>query len=111
MAASQQKPKTELFAIGDPLAASDHKPIPVVASSFNFGDAQVSPDGRWLALVSDESGKPEVYVRPFPPGDGRTGHRLVSSNGGTVPRWPADGKELFYLAPDSHLMSVVSTFR
>ncbi len=54
----------------------------------------VSPDGRWLAYVSDESGNNEVYVRPFPnTGDGRT---QVSTGGGEAPKWARDGRHLFY---------------
>ena len=68
--------------------------------------AQLSPDGRYVAYVSDESGQPEIYVRPFPKGEGKT---TVSTNGGTQPRWSGDGKELFY-AEGSTLVAVsVST--
>jgi hypothetical protein len=56
--------------------------------------------------VSDESSRYEVYVRPFPPGDGRSGQWLVSSGGGVQSRWRPSGKELFYLAPDGRLMAV-----
>jgi len=55
--------------------------------------AEVSPDGRWLAYVSDESGQHEVQVRPFPDGGGKT---VVSTDGGSSPVWSADGRELFY---------------
>jgi Tol biopolymer transport system component len=61
---------------------------------------QFSPDGRWLAYQSDESGRFEIYVRPFP---GPGGKWTVSTAGGIHPRWSADGKELFYLAPDGRL--------
>jgi hypothetical protein len=103
---SSQSGKTELWAIPDPLAAGERKPFLVAASAFNLQDARVSPDGRWLAYTSDESGKREIYVRPFPPGDGRTGQWLVSSAGATFPRWRADGKELYFLGPDLKLVSV-----
>ena len=56
--------------------------------------SQVSPDGKWLAYASGQTGRGEVYVTPFPTGDGKW---LVSSNGGSQPRWRADGRELFYL--------------
>ena len=66
-----------------------------------------SPDVRWLAYTSNESGSPEVYVRAFPDAGAR---RRVSVHGGAQPRWRRDGKELFYLALDGRLMSVpVST--
>lgn len=62
-----------------------------------------SPDGRWIAHVSYETGSPEVYVQPFPP----VGRKVrVSFNGGMQPSWRRDGKELYYLAPDRTLMSV-----
>ena len=61
----------------------------------------MSPNGRWLAYRSDESGVEEVYVRPFPL---RGGKRQVSSSGGRQPRWGPDGKELFYLGAENTLM-------
>ncbi len=64
--------------------------------------AQFSPDGRYVAYVSDESGKNEVYVRPFPSGSGKS---TISSHGGRQPRWSRDGKELFYVE-GSTLMAV-----
>ena len=57
-----------------------------------------SPDGRWVAYVSAESGRSEIYVAPFP---GPGGKRLVSVAGGTYPRWRAEGKDLFYVALDN----------
>jgi len=69
--------------------------------------AQFSPDGRWVAYSSNESGSMEVYVAPFPSGNGKW---QVSSGGGQEPRWRKDGKELFYLSRDSKMMAVpVST--
>lgn len=66
-------------------------------------DGRISPDGHWLAYVSDESGKWEVYVQPFlSPG----GKWQISSNGGKQPEWSRDGKELFYVAADRNLMAV-----
>jgi hypothetical protein len=58
-------------------------------------DPQVSPDGRWLAYQSDESGRFEIYVRPYP--DVLAGRRQVSAGGGTSPRWSRDGGELFFV--------------
>jgi Tol biopolymer transport system component len=66
------------------------------------GQGQISPDGRWLAYVSDITGSPQVFVRPFPHGPGRW---LISTNGGLEPKWRADGRELFYLGSDQMMMS------
>jgi WD40-like Beta Propeller Repeat len=76
---------------------ADRTPAPVVQTVFREEDGAFSPDGRWMAYVSDESGALEVYVQAFPGGKSK---RLVSSGGGTGPRWRADGRELFYLSAD-----------
>lgn len=81
----------------------EHKPIPFVASPAQEGLGLFSPDSRYVAYVSNESGLNEVYVRSFPDGSGRW---QVSKNGGVNPRWRRDGKELLYIAPDGELMSV-----
>jgi len=73
---------------GDPTAR------PFLQTSFNEQDAEFSPDGRWVAFTSDESGRDEVYVVPFPEPGGRS---LISTEGGTSPRWRRDGREIFYL--------------
>jgi Tol biopolymer transport system component len=78
------------------------KPIPFTKNAFVQQQAQFSPDGRWVAYQSNESGRFEVYVAPFP---GPGGKRQVSATGGTLPRWRADGKELFYLTQDQRLMA------
>jgi Tol biopolymer transport system component len=92
----------------------DRKPIALVQTAASEADGRLSPDGRWLLYTSDESGRPEVYVRPFPrPG----GSQLISTSGGRQPRWRrTDGKELFYLSLERRVMSVSvqsdpSTFR
>ncbi len=91
----------------------DRKPFPFLSStSFSVGDAHFSPDGHWVAYDSAESGRSEVYVRPFSAdsnaGDasGAGAKWQVSYSGGDVPQWSADGKELYYLTPDSKLMEV-----
>ncbi len=81
----------------------DRKPFPVVESPFLTDEAQLSPDGRFLAYMSNESGRYEVYVQPFP-GPGPT--LRLSTGGGAQPRWRGDGRELFYLAPAGALMAV-----
>jgi Tol biopolymer transport system component len=69
----------------------------------NIWQSEFSPDGRWLAYMSEESGSPEVFVEPFP----ATGARWqVSTRGGGEPHWRGDGKELFYLGGDSTLMAI-----
>jgi Tol biopolymer transport system component len=72
-------------------------------TSFDEGGGRVSPNGRWIAYVSNESGRLEVYVQSFPtPGF----KRRLSAAGGHWPRWRGDGGELFYKAPDGSIMSV-----
>jgi Tol biopolymer transport system component len=72
------------------------------AKGANVDSGQVSPDGRWIAYRSDESGKNEIYVSSFPKPAGKL---QVSTGGGITPRWRADGRELYYLAPDKRLMA------
>jgi Tol biopolymer transport system component len=82
----------------------DAKPVPFVKTRFNELHGQFSPDGQWIAYESDESGRSdEVYVLHFP---GPSRKWQISTGGGNTPRWRADGKELFYLAPDGKLMAV-----
>jgi Tol biopolymer transport system component len=83
--------------------SGDRKPYPFVATPANTAYAQFSPDGRWVAYFSDESGQYEIHVQPFP---GPGGKSQVSNAGGTQPRWNRNGKELFYIAADGKLMSV-----
>ncbi len=83
--------------------SGDKKPFPFLASPFNETDAAFSPDGKWLAYTSDESARNQVYVVPFPQGNGKW---QISSNGGHAPRWRQDGKELYYHTPDRKLMAV-----
>jgi len=81
----------------------DAKPVPFASSPFTEIDGRFSPDGRWIAYSSDESGRMEVYVQPFP----RSGSMWqVSTGGGSEAHWRRDGKELFYLAPDRKIMAV-----
>ena len=81
----------------------DKKPFPYLLTEFEEAHAQFSPDGRWVAYASTESGKPEVYVQSFPVGSGKW---QISTTGGDQPTWRSDGKELFYVAPDNSLMTV-----
>ena len=82
----------------------DRKPIPYLVTPFVKNQAKFSPDGQWVAYVSNESGTREVYVQPFPMPSG--GKWAVSNGGGGQPRWSRDGKELFYFTPDENLMAV-----
>jgi Tol biopolymer transport system component len=76
---------------------------PVLQAVFNQQGARLSPDGRWLAYESDESGTPEIYVRSFP---GAGERRQISKGGGQQARWRRDGKELFYVSQDRKVVSV-----
>ena len=82
------------------------EPKPFVNSAFNERQPAFSPDGRWLAYQSNESGNYEVYVRPFP---GPGGKWQISTGGGVYPKWSRNGKELFYRTPDSKIMVVTYT--
>lgn len=78
------------------LQLADRRVTPFLKTRFNEFNPFFSPDGRWLAYTSDESGREEIYVRPFP---GPGGKWQVSDQGGVNPLWSRDGKELFYMAP------------
>ncbi len=83
--------------------SGDKKPVPLLHTPFNESEGRISPNGHWIAYVSDESGTQEVYVQRFPLlGD----KRIVSIGGGVEPMWRKDGKELFYLSPDYSIVSV-----
>jgi len=85
------------------LPAGSRDPVSYLKAAFGVSHGQFSPDGRWVAYASNESGKWEIYVAPFP---GPGGDWKVSSAGGAEPRWRRDGKEIFYLAPDGKMMAV-----
>ncbi len=91
------------FDLGAISSAPPHTAVKLTDTPFLEVQGRLSPDGRWLAYASNESGVFEVYVQPFPL-DGR--RYTVSIGGGSEPSWRGDGRELFYLAPDSTLMSV-----
>ena len=81
----------------------DGKAYALLKTAFEESSASFSPDGRWFAYISNETGRAEVYIQTFPQTGGKW---LISNGGGGQPRWRADGKELFYIAPDKTLMSV-----
>ena len=78
------------------------KSVPYLETPANEAGGAFSPDGRWVAYASDESGRYEIYVQSFPQLGGK---RQVSTAGGFAPRWRGDGRELFYHAPDGKLMA------
>ena len=80
----------------------DKKPFPFLQTAFNDDHGAFAPDVRWVAYTSNESGRDEVYVQPFPATGGKY---RISQNGGTQPLWRGDGRELFFLAPDSTMMA------
>ena len=81
----------------------DRKPFPVVETMFDEANGQFSPDGKWIAYQSNETGQPEVYVQTFP---GPARKIQASIDGGVQARWRRDGRELFYLTPNGRLMAV-----
>ena len=81
----------------------DRKPIPYLQTRFSEQEGRFSPNGRWIAYNSNESGRSEVYVQPFPAAAGKW---QISTNGGYTPKWSRDGKELFYIAADGTFMAV-----
>jgi Tol biopolymer transport system component len=103
-----------LYREDDPKTGSDlwalpmqgRKPVAVANSPFSESNGQFSPDGRWVTYQSNESGRYEVYVVPFPAGSGKW---QISTGGGIWPRWRHDGKELFFIGPDSQTMAATIT--
>ena len=81
----------------------DKKPIAIATTDFAESNAMFSPDGRFIAYRSDESGRNEIYVRSFPEG---TGKWQISTAGGSDPSWRGDGKEIFYRGADQRFMAV-----
>jgi eukaryotic-like serine/threonine-protein kinase len=85
------------------VAPDDAKPRPYRRTAFNECMGRFSPDTRWVAFQSDETGRYEVYIDTFPEPRGKV---RISTGGGVLPEWGVDGRELFYISPDSMLMSV-----
>ncbi len=85
------------------LSISDRQPKPLLQGNWAVRNAQFSPDGKWMAYSSNQTGNSEIYVSPFPNGDSKW---QVSRGGGQEPRWRRDGKELFYLSTEGKMMAV-----
>jgi serine/threonine protein kinase len=100
------KSKYHIWVLPMEIAEQDRKPIPFLQTEFNEMMGQLSPNGHWMAYMSDQSGRREVYVRPFPHAEGQW---TISAAGGDQPRWRGDGKELYFQAADGKLMSVPVT--
>jgi len=85
------------------------QPEQFLRSQFNDQLPAFSPDGHWLAYQSNESGRPEVYVRPFPPpASGQGGKWQISNSGGGQPTWSPNGRDLLYVNRVADQMMVVS---
>jgi Tol biopolymer transport system component len=91
-----------ILPLGTP-DGQERKAFPFLQTQFDERDGKFSPDGRWIAYVSDESSRLQVYVQSFPAG---TLKLPISTNGGAAPHWRRDGRELYYLSPDGKLMAV-----
>ncbi len=113
---SREAARQEDFDIWVLPMAGDRRPRPFVQAPGRAYDGQFSPDGRWVAYTSEESGRGEVYVVPFeasrilntgpvPASAGGDGRWEVSASGGRSPRWRRDGKEIFYLSPANQMMA------
>ena len=96
MSGTRDAQRSELVKDGD------QKPFSVVQTNFDERSAQFSPDEKWIAYQSNESGRSEIYVQPFP-GPGRK--TRISTNGGAQVRWRRDSKELFYIERNGRLMA------
>jgi serine/threonine-protein kinase len=88
------------------LRMDDRKAAPFLRTSFNEGALQFSPDGRWVAYISDESGRREIYVQPYP---GPGGKWQISTEGGAEPLWNPNGRELFYRSGDQMMSAEITT--
>jgi serine/threonine-protein kinase len=88
------------------LRLSDHKTEPFLRTPFNEGGPVFSPDGHWIAYISDESGRPEIYVQPYPSPGGKW---QISTDGGNEPAWNRNGQELFYRSGNKMMVVDVTT--
>ncbi|MGH9256213.1 MAG: hypothetical protein ACRD3C_16780, partial [Vicinamibacterales bacterium] len=98
------EPQGGVQDIGIATLSGDRKSELILQTPFDEENPEVSPDGRWLAYSSNESGRMEIYVRPFP--DVGSGRWQVSTDGGTRPLWARNGRELFYYVPPGTIVAV-----
>ena len=84
------KTRSDVWAV----RTADRTSLSILQTPFSEQHPQISPDAKWIAYESDETGRSEIYVQSFPPGGGKW---QITSNGGNFPRWRRDGKELFYM--------------
>jgi eukaryotic-like serine/threonine-protein kinase len=106
--ATDPKMKGDLWVL--PLGG-DKKPVPFLRTEFDEREGHFSPDGHWVAYTSNESGRSEIYIRAFSPDSVAApsdagGKWLISTDGGSDPRWRGDGKELYYRGTGGRLMAV-----
>jgi eukaryotic-like serine/threonine-protein kinase len=94
------KTKNDIWVVS---LAGDRKPFMFLQTPFEERQGRLSPDGRWLAYESNDQGRYEISVQPFPASGSKW---PISTNGGSHPRWRGDGKELYFISPDSKLMAV-----
>lgn len=98
-----QKTHEDIWLLPMLTAAGDRTPVPLLRTEFTEEQLTISPDGRWFAYTSNESGRSEVYVQSFPSPGGKW---QISTDGGGDARWRSDGRELYYIAEDRRLMAV-----
>ena len=91
-----------VFPIGE-ASSADRKPRLFLKTEFNEYQGQISPDGHWMAYTSNSTGSNEIFVQPFPTGEGKW---RISTAGGIAARWRGDSKELYYVAADNKMMAV-----
>jgi hypothetical protein len=89
------------------ISAEETKWKPLLDEKYNESQPQISPNGKWMAYCSDESGQSEIYVRPFP--EVNAGKWPVSASGGDSPLWSRDGRELFYRSGDAAMVVPVTS--
>jgi serine/threonine protein kinase len=100
---STDRTNLDLWVLPMTGTSAGDKPGPYVQTEFNEAHGHFSPDARWVAYTSDESGRPEVFVQPFPASGGKW---QVSTEGGDQATWSSDGREIVYIGPDRKVMAV-----